>query len=683
VVVKEVSNVETQQLQRGGSDGSDGHDSEIQESDSAHVNNDGRDSKIADSPDDEKKSQATLLVEMAKGAELFKDPDYGEAWVTFTIGGHSETYLVESEHFSLWLQRKCYETHRKPPHPQALKTAIATLKSEAIFNGREHRVNLRTAEHGGCIYIDMGDPAWHVIEVNAQGWQVVDKAPVKFSRPKGTAALPNPEGGGSLDELNQFLNVQTEDERALLKCWMLSAFMPRGPYPILLVHGPQGSGKSTLSKVLKKIIDPRTALLRAEPHDARDLIAAAKNSHLLVFDNLSRLPAALADAACRLSTGGGLGGRALYTNAEEIVFDATRPQIYNGIPELGPTRSDFLDRVIIIRLPEVKGRIAETELWGRFDKVKGRIFGALLDAISFSLRVDRKNIVGDLPRMADFVQLAISCEPALGLQPGTVLRAYEENRREVNSIALEASPFAETFLRFCRTQVPQGAKFPTIIWEGSSAHLLVELDDYLRELNSYTDNRVTRPWGWPGNAAALGAALSRLEPNLKDAGIEIRRRRSGIGRTLTIVATRAEIGELPSLPSLLSQRPDGESPEQCDAAFEQARPTGYLWLRQPQSALCDSWREICRQEKRPYISIVVDEEQDRAVVEFDLFPAIEILDAPGTFDAISEAFEHAPGDYHEHCGTNGVAVLRPSEALALVARLQEIFEADPRAEQKP
>jgi hypothetical protein len=64
------------------------------------------------------------------------------------------------------------------------------------------------------------------------------------------------------------------------------------------------------------------------------------------FDNLSHLPQDLADAACRLATGGGFGGRELYSDYDEAVFDATRPLVFNAIPDLGAARPDFLDRAL-------------------------------------------------------------------------------------------------------------------------------------------------------------------------------------------------------------------------------------------------------------------------------------------------------------------------------------------------
>src|SRR5437762_2284249 len=79
-------------------------------------------------------------------------------------------------------------------------------------------------------------------------------------------------------------------------------------------------GKSTACRVISSLIDPRTSALRGVPREVRDLTAAARNSWLVCFDNLSRLPEELADAACRLATGGGFGGRQLYSDHDEAIF---------------------------------------------------------------------------------------------------------------------------------------------------------------------------------------------------------------------------------------------------------------------------------------------------------------------------------------------------------------------------
>ena len=101
---------------------------------------------------------------------------------------------------------------------------------------------------------------------------------------------------------------------------------------------------------LRALVDPSGAPLRSEPKEPRDLMIAASNGEVLAFDNLSHVPAWLSDALCRLSTGGGFATRELYTDNEEVIFDAMRPVILTGIEDLA-TRSDLLDRSVLLTLP--------------------------------------------------------------------------------------------------------------------------------------------------------------------------------------------------------------------------------------------------------------------------------------------------------------------------------------------
>jgi pyridoxine 5'-phosphate synthase PdxJ len=80
-----------------------------------------------------------------------------------------------------------------------------------------------------------------------------------------------------------------------------------------------------MCRFLRELVDPRMAPLRTRPKVERDLFIAASNGHVLVFDNMSSLTPWLSDSLARLSTGGGLTVRALFTDAEEAVFDVKRP----------------------------------------------------------------------------------------------------------------------------------------------------------------------------------------------------------------------------------------------------------------------------------------------------------------------------------------------------------------------
>jgi hypothetical protein len=169
--------------------------------------------------------------------------------------------------------------------------------------------------------------------------------------------------------------------------WLLAALRGVGPYPLLAISGEQGSAKTTLSKLLKALVDPNTAPVRALSREQRELIIAADNAHLLAFDNLSVLPSWLSDALCRLASGGSFAVRQLYTDDDEVLFEAARPILLNGIEDV-IGRADLSDRAIFLNLAPIAEdeRRSEAELWREFERKQQHILGALLDAVAYGLR---------------------------------------------------------------------------------------------------------------------------------------------------------------------------------------------------------------------------------------------------------------------------------------------------------
>jgi hypothetical protein len=229
---------------------------------------------------------------------------------------------------------------------------LAPLEARAQFGPRIHDVNIRLAGAGRAIYLDLVTPTWQVVEVTAGGWRVISDPPVKFRRTKGMLPIPAPIAGGTLSELRQFVNVRDDAQWALLVAWAIAALRPSGPVPVLNLNSEHGSGKTTTGEVLRRLIDPNSAMLRAEPRDVRDVMIAATNRWMVAFDNLSTLEPWLSDCLCRLSTGGGFSTRELYSDQDETIFAAQRPVVLNGIEEI-ITRGDLLDRAVLLDLPPI------------------------------------------------------------------------------------------------------------------------------------------------------------------------------------------------------------------------------------------------------------------------------------------------------------------------------------------
>jgi hypothetical protein len=227
--------------------------------------------------------------------------------------------------------------------------------------------------------------------------------------------LPVPERGGSFDELDQFLNIKDPGGLHLIYGVLCCYLRPGYPYPILVFQGEAGSAKSTATKVLRRLIDPNKADLRDPPHKIDDLLVTTMHNHVITVENASTIAPSLSDALCRLATGAGTAKRGLYTNHDEVVINARRPVIMNGIEF--SMRDDLASRAIFVELAPISDTEMrdEEDFNERFDKARPRIFGAICDALATGLTNIDSVKPERLPRMADFMRWGIACSGAFAV----------------------------------------------------------------------------------------------------------------------------------------------------------------------------------------------------------------------------------------------------------------------------
>jgi hypothetical protein len=259
--------------------------------------------------------QADVLIRLANEAELFHVPS-GTGFADLYISGHRETWPIRTKGFRQWMARRFFEATGGAPNSEALQSALNVIEAKAHFDAPERAVHIRVGGLDGRLYLDLGDETWRAVVIDATGWRVIDNPPVRFRRAAGMKPLPIPVKGGSVEALRSFLNVQSDADFVLVVAWALAVLRNRGPYPVIVLSGEQGSAKSTFSAILRALLDPNTAPLRALPREDRDLFIAASNGHVLAFDNVSGLPAWISDTLCRLAAGGGFAVRQLYSDQD-------------------------------------------------------------------------------------------------------------------------------------------------------------------------------------------------------------------------------------------------------------------------------------------------------------------------------------------------------------------------------
>ena len=501
--------------------------------------------------------------------DFFHAPD-GTAYADIHIDGPRKTWPVRSPAFRDHVRRETFRQTGSPPTNGVLQRIIDESEAEAQFRGPEREVYLRVGQHHGRIYIDLADDQWRVVEVTPNGWRIVKDAPVRFRRTPGMLPLPVPLHGGSVDELADFLNVQSRADFILIVSWLLAALRGVGPFAVLGVWGEQGSAKSMLVLMLRALIDPNVATLRPLPGSERDLFVSADDNYVLPFDNISLLVGTTSDALCRLATGGAYASRRFFRNKGEVAIQAKRPIIISGISCV-IDRADLADRAIFIALGHITDdrRRDDTEILAAFEAARPRILGALLDAVSRGLRELPNVMPTELSRMADFDLWGRACEPALW-PAGSFQQAYAANRSEAVENSIEADLVATTIKKVVEAHGE---------WKGTATDLLGVLAQHAEEGLRRADKN------WPKSPEAVRKRLDRARTNLRKVGIEITHHRAkdrGRDRLITISTSTVpgsggDRPDRPDRPKQASQSHGGadgsDSSDSSDAPFKGPKKT--------------------------------------------------------------------------------------------------------------
>jgi hypothetical protein len=487
------------------------------------------------------KDQDVLIQLGLEGATFFCSVE--SAFADVVVDGRRNTWLLSDSEFADWLLHQFFIHKKKAPGLGAIKAAIRTLSAHAKFDGARHQVDLRAAKFGGKIYLDIGDPEWHIVEIDGTGWRMIQDPPVRFRRTAGTAALPLPQHGGSIAQLRRLVNL-SDSGFVLYVSWLLDALCPGRPHPVLYLAGEEGSAKSTAARIARSLVDPSNVPLRTLPTTVRDLFVSAHGSRALAFDNVSVISAAISDALCQIASGSGFGTRRLFTDTEQLLISGHRPIILNGLLN-AISRSDLADRAVILTLSPLapEQRCSETELWSRFESQRPQIFGALLDCMVCGLRQLPNVRLARLPRMADFALWSVACE---AFASGAFIAAFEQAVAEANETVAEGDPVVVAVAAFMI-----GRDF----WCGTAAEVLRELSNHDRTEAQPSDWKT-----WPRDPSSFGKRLRLASPVLRKIGVEVViGRASDRSRTRTITLRKIELSERPQRKPQAARaaRPDG------------------------------------------------------------------------------------------------------------------------------
>lgn len=406
-----------------------------------------------------------------------------------------------------WLTKLLYDHEGRAPTNDGLVGAKRVLDMLAHHTGDVRELYTRAAFNEGAVYYQLGPG--RVVKVDESGWCLDPEPPVTFRSVKNLRELPNPQPGGDLQKVAEWVNLKTDRDRRLYLAYVTLVALAHIPRPILQATGVMGAGKSTACRVVKRMLDPTSS--EAITMDRRDFLQKASHCFVMMLDNQNSLPEWALDSLCRLVTGESDSKRVLYTDDEDLVWSMKRGVLLNGINPPSE-RSDVQDRTLPIELERIdkRKRLPEDDFWMQFSLALPELLGAIFDALSGALRNRHSVDLAERPRLADWGLYAAALYESQGWGVDQFVSDWQGVEEAQQQGTLDGSVVAQAVILYMKDK-------SRVELSASKLHAAIEAaasDDL-----DLKDDRT-----WPKTGRTLWKRIREITPLLETRGIRAYRK---------------------------------------------------------------------------------------------------------------------------------------------------------------
>jgi hypothetical protein len=469
--------------------------------------------------------------------KLFRD-QLGDCYASVLVKDHYETISLKSDRFKRYLSKLFYDHLGKKAKSELINNVLNLLQAKAEFGENQYKLSLRVAEHDGDFYYDLTNEKHQAIKIAKEGhWEIIDKTPVPlFKRYNQTSQdLPAVEYLQSLptelqqkDPLDYFIsnltNIKDNETKLIIKVVLISWFIPEIPHISLIVHGSEGSAKSTFLLLVKEIVDPAKPTLLTLHENRSEFIQQLAHNYLAAYDNLKYNPKWLPDEACKAITGVGQTKRSLYTDDDDKVFEYKHCLMFNGI-NAAFSEPDILNRSLLVEQLQIEeeNRKTEQDILKIFYKIRPHILKYIFDVLAKAITVKNKIKISRLPRMADSAIWGEAISLSRGYRDGEFIKAYRENIGFQNNEVIDSTPLAYAIKILVEKQknivytTNSTEHIPASLFEGSPISLLIGLKRIALEEQIDINQR-----DWPKDTRWLTRRIKTIRSSLqKSLGIKV------------------------------------------------------------------------------------------------------------------------------------------------------------------
>ena len=391
-------------------------------------------------------------------------------------------------------------------------------------------IYLRVAPYIDGIEIDLGDDNQTRIRISPGNVELItESSETMFYRSNITLPFVKPAKEGSVELIQKYMNNIEPGPQILVIAWISYTLahpkIDTTKFVHLILLGSQGSGKSFLCRLIQRLIDPCTVGLQVLPRNTKDMIVAAQNAHLLLFDNVRKLSQTKSDDLCVAATGGSLSTRRLYSDDDQSVSYLHVALILNGIFDF-VTESDLAQRSLAVYLQDMNenDRLSEIDLERQLENDMPVMLAGLFQLIADIFKRRPESKITHPERMIDFSEWLAAMELLDNAPTGVYQQLYSTNLKEAQLHALMENELAAAVYRLAdQLESP---------WKGTPTNLLHELQEHASLLS-------LRSADWPRSPESLSKRLRTLTSALTFQGVWVRFYKSK-DRVIEITTERIE-----------------------------------------------------------------------------------------------------------------------------------------------
>ena len=479
-------------------------------------------------------------------AKTFFLDNLGQPYAAIKVDEHVEVIPIKSEKFKNWLTNLYYdvtvaETQKKEKSDsnqeldavgdilssEALLRVLRVIKAKAEYSGKPRReLYLRVAKQEYTIYYDLVNPKWQVVKITPEGWEII-YSPILFRRYSHQLPQVMPEKGATGDVFDQFLKLlnisEGEDNKLLFKCYIVTLFYYGIVHAALMLHGESGAAKTAKQEMVKMIVDPSEVLTLSISYDIESMAQKIAHNYVCFFDNISKISDTIQDLLCRAITGTGFMKRELFTVDEEIIYKVRHALGLTGV-NLAATKSDLIDRGLIIEHKPITNKKRLVVIWDKFEALRPKLLGHIFDILVEVLKYEKEHLQGleleDYPRLADFAEVGEIISLCMGNEKMKFINVFNNNIASRHRKIIYDSSVGQAIEIFVTKETKIG-KWENGEWKGTMTELLPLLREIAK--NDLQLESVKNSKFWPQLPNHLSRKINEINPSLRTLGIYVNR----------------------------------------------------------------------------------------------------------------------------------------------------------------